>query len=157
MFFWWICWGESGLPVLFLSHLRTASSVFSYIVSITECVSCLLGWNSGCVSMKTISFCSHNAKHIDDSFPYFTIFHSLECQFKVAKILFTFRIAFFLLPLFSSTEEGRLWKDCYGNSTQMFDSLHRLEANRKPVFSNSRPKVIRKVRVRERQEMSSLI
>lgn len=54
-----------------------SASVFSYIVSITECVSCLLGWNSGCVSMKTIS-CSHNAKHIDDSFPYFTIFHSLE-------------------------------------------------------------------------------
>ena len=25
MFFWWICWGESGLPVLFLRHLRTAS------------------------------------------------------------------------------------------------------------------------------------
>ena len=25
MFFWWICWGESGLPVLFLCHLRTAS------------------------------------------------------------------------------------------------------------------------------------
>ena len=26
MFFWWICGGESGLPVLFLRHLRTASS-----------------------------------------------------------------------------------------------------------------------------------
>ena len=25
MFFWWICGGESGLPVLFLHHLRTAS------------------------------------------------------------------------------------------------------------------------------------
>ena len=25
MFFWWICRGESGLPVLFLCHLRTAS------------------------------------------------------------------------------------------------------------------------------------
>ena len=24
MFFWWIYWGESGLPVLFLCHLRTA-------------------------------------------------------------------------------------------------------------------------------------
>ena len=24
MFFWWICWGESGLPILFLCHLRTA-------------------------------------------------------------------------------------------------------------------------------------
>ena len=24
MFFWWICEGESGLPVLFLHHLRTA-------------------------------------------------------------------------------------------------------------------------------------
>ena len=26
MFFQWICWGESSLPVLFLHHLRTASS-----------------------------------------------------------------------------------------------------------------------------------
>ena len=25
MFFWWICGGESGFPVLFLHHLRTAS------------------------------------------------------------------------------------------------------------------------------------
>ena len=25
MFLWWICWGESGLPILFLHHLRTAS------------------------------------------------------------------------------------------------------------------------------------
>ena len=25
MFFWWIFWGESGLPILFLHHLRTAS------------------------------------------------------------------------------------------------------------------------------------
>ena len=24
MFFWWICGGESGLPILFLRHLRTA-------------------------------------------------------------------------------------------------------------------------------------
>ena len=24
MFFWWICWGESGLPVVFLHHLRTS-------------------------------------------------------------------------------------------------------------------------------------
>ena len=31
MFFWWICGGESGLPVLFLCHLRTASSVSSRI------------------------------------------------------------------------------------------------------------------------------
>ena len=35
--------------------------------------------------------------------------------------------------------------------------LSKLEANRKPVFSNSRPKVIRKVKVRERQETSPLI
>ena len=27
MFFWWICGGESGLPVLFLCHLRTASGL----------------------------------------------------------------------------------------------------------------------------------
>ena len=32
MFFWWICEGESGLPVLFLCHLRTAlPSVTSWI------------------------------------------------------------------------------------------------------------------------------
>ena len=29
MFFWWICWGESGLPVLFLHHLRATSLIFS--------------------------------------------------------------------------------------------------------------------------------
>ena len=28
MFFWWICGGESGLPVLFLCHLRTAHIYF---------------------------------------------------------------------------------------------------------------------------------
>ena len=27
MFFWWICEGESGLPVLFFHHLRTASFI----------------------------------------------------------------------------------------------------------------------------------
>ena len=31
MFFWWICEGESGLPVLFLCHLRTVPpSVFNW-------------------------------------------------------------------------------------------------------------------------------
>ena len=30
MFFWWICEGESGLPVLFLHHLRTASGCFPW-------------------------------------------------------------------------------------------------------------------------------
>ena len=30
MFFWWICGGESGLPVLFLCHLRTALILFLY-------------------------------------------------------------------------------------------------------------------------------
>ena len=29
MFFWWICGGESGLPVLFLRHLRTTLRLFS--------------------------------------------------------------------------------------------------------------------------------
>ena len=28
MFFWWICWGKSGLPILFLPHL---SKLYSYI------------------------------------------------------------------------------------------------------------------------------
>ena len=28
MFFWWICEGESGLPILFLRHIRTASKNF---------------------------------------------------------------------------------------------------------------------------------
>ena len=31
MFFRWICGGESGLPVLFLHHLRTGSEVFTII------------------------------------------------------------------------------------------------------------------------------
>ena len=36
MIFWWICWGESGLPILFLYHLGTASlnSSFNLIVII---------------------------------------------------------------------------------------------------------------------------
>ena len=32
MFFWWICWGESGLPILFLCHLRPTSEVAFKIV-----------------------------------------------------------------------------------------------------------------------------
>ena len=31
MFFWWTCEGESGLPVLFLHHLRTAP-IFSFMI-----------------------------------------------------------------------------------------------------------------------------
>ena len=27
MIFWWICWGESGLPIVFLCYLRTASDI----------------------------------------------------------------------------------------------------------------------------------
>ena len=36
MFFWWICWGESGLPVLFLHHLRTASLLL-HLNSVLAC------------------------------------------------------------------------------------------------------------------------
>ena len=32
MFFWWICGGESGLPVLFLRHLRTTSCFTVYVL-----------------------------------------------------------------------------------------------------------------------------
>ena len=32
MFFWWICGGESGLPVLFLCHLRTSSLCYSFFI-----------------------------------------------------------------------------------------------------------------------------
>ena len=32
MFFWWICGGESGLPILFLLHLRTASPEMIFYV-----------------------------------------------------------------------------------------------------------------------------
>ena len=31
MFFWWICGGESGLPLLFLCHLRTAHSYIYFL------------------------------------------------------------------------------------------------------------------------------
>ena len=31
MFFWWICGGESGLPVLFLCHLRTAPPRWTFV------------------------------------------------------------------------------------------------------------------------------
>ena len=33
MFFWWICGGESGVPVLFLHHLRTASIKVLYFIA----------------------------------------------------------------------------------------------------------------------------
>ena len=33
MFFWWICGGESGLPVLFLCHLRVFSNVLALHIS----------------------------------------------------------------------------------------------------------------------------
>ena len=44
MFFWWICGGESGLPVLFLRHLRTAphpsvSSLLSHKLTLTKQIS----------------------------------------------------------------------------------------------------------------------
>ena len=35
MFFWWICGGESGLPVLFLRHLRTSSRIYFIIMHVT--------------------------------------------------------------------------------------------------------------------------
>ena len=31
MFFWWICRGESGLPILFLCHLRTAPLFYIFL------------------------------------------------------------------------------------------------------------------------------
>ena len=34
IFFWWICGGESGLPVLFLCHLRT-TPLFSLVICVT--------------------------------------------------------------------------------------------------------------------------
>ena len=36
MFFWWICRGKSGLPVLFLRHLRTAAPTLSILKNILK-------------------------------------------------------------------------------------------------------------------------
>ena len=36
MFFWWICRGESGLPVLFLHHLSSSPRVFSKTLSVLQ-------------------------------------------------------------------------------------------------------------------------
>ena len=36
MFFWWICGGESGLPVLFLHHLRATSNMYFLNIIIFE-------------------------------------------------------------------------------------------------------------------------
>ena len=33
--FWWICWGESGLPILFFHHLRTASPAGGFFTTST--------------------------------------------------------------------------------------------------------------------------
>ena len=40
MFFWWICGGESGVPILFLRHLRTASSRQSWFQLVLLPVQC---------------------------------------------------------------------------------------------------------------------
>ena len=37
MFFWWICEGESGLPILVLDHLRTTPYIIVYIFIILHC------------------------------------------------------------------------------------------------------------------------
>ena len=36
MFFWWICWGESGLPALFHCHLKTAPASAYFIVQLSH-------------------------------------------------------------------------------------------------------------------------
>ena len=38
MFFWWICEGESSLPVLFIHHLRTTSGAQTFKRSVSESI-----------------------------------------------------------------------------------------------------------------------
>ena len=45
LFFWWICVGESGLPVLFLCHLRIAPSVNFFFISHMK-IRAQLFWNN---------------------------------------------------------------------------------------------------------------
>ena len=42
MIFWWICGGDSGLPVLFLRHLQEMEIDTSYLPFLLQCVLCLL-------------------------------------------------------------------------------------------------------------------
>ena len=50
MIFRWICWGESGLPILFLHHLRTAPShLFIFVF-----VLCALGFICKNSLLKTL-------------------------------------------------------------------------------------------------------
>ena len=44
MFFWWICGGESGLPVLFLRHLRTTSKTFLLDLRVSEGAKVWFSW-----------------------------------------------------------------------------------------------------------------
>ena len=45
MIFWWICRGESDLPVLFLHHLRTSLRFF-FFGMVLILVSCTMSWTS---------------------------------------------------------------------------------------------------------------
>ena len=49
MFFWWICGGESGIPFLFLCHLRTASRTSCWIYSFNTCALLPVLRNAGSV------------------------------------------------------------------------------------------------------------
>ena len=94
MFIWWICGGESGLPVLFLRHLRTALVLF--LVP-------LIGWgywdfyvfkaiNFPLVLLPCLSLVFH--------FPSFYIFSDFPCAFFFAMMVLLNFYKFVKFPLF---------------------------------------------------------
>ena len=69
MIFWWICGGESGLPVLFLCHLRTAPENLIkniYMCYLSSHIKC---YNDKTNTIKTPIWKKEERKHIQLSIP----------------------------------------------------------------------------------------
>jgi len=82
MFFWWICGGESGLPILFFHHLRTAPS----IISSNECsglISFRIDWFDLLAVQRTLkSVLQHHSSKASILRPsaFFTVPSTFECR-----------------------------------------------------------------------------
>ena len=93
MFFWWICWGESGLPIQFLHHLRTVPCrlvLFGLVFHLpipTQTFyspSTEAGRGGRTINSKRFTFVkSHNCKILAKSrlACYYLVFQKLPCFF----------------------------------------------------------------------------
>ena len=56
-FFWWICGGESGIPILFLHHLRTAPRKLTFSSHVAgHCWVFQICWHIECSTLTASSF-----------------------------------------------------------------------------------------------------